>query len=329
MNLNLSITIYLLLSVFLFSSCVTQRKYDDLVAEKNRLTKEYDNTLQTLKETQATRDELAIKLKSAKAQIAQLEADLKFSRERYTQLDQSNKALLERYDRIIRQNEQLLAAASDEKEALTTALAEKQRELDQRERELRRLEMEAGSKEARLNQLSTDLEAREDRVRELESAIQEKDAKLAALRQTINQALLGFSATDLQVTEKNGKIYVSLSQNLLFPSGSKNINAAGREAIAKVAQVLKNNPDISITVEGHTDADGDAGFNWDLSVGRATTIVKELTRNGVDPKRVTASGRGEFFPVATNETAAGKAQNRRTEIILEPKLDALYELINN
>lgn len=272
---------------------------------------------------------LSEQLRSANAQLAQLESDLKFQRERYSQLQTDNQEVLARYDRIIKENEQLLAATSDEKAALTTALAEKQRELDQRERQLRKLELEAGNKEARLSQLSTDLEAREARVRELESAIEEKDAKLTALRERVNQALLGFSAADLQVTEKNGKVYVSLSQNLLFPSGSKTINASGRNALAKVAEVLRTNPDINITVEGHTDSDGDPGFNWDLSVGRATAVVKELTRNGVDPKNVTASGRGEYFPVATNETVPGKAQNRRTEIILEPNLDALYELINN
>ncbi|PHN01401.1 OmpA family protein [Flavilitoribacter nigricans] len=311
------------------TSCVTQKKYDDLSSEKDRLTREYNNTLQSLKETTVARDALTVKLKSAESQIAQLESDLKLARERYTQLDNTNKDLLARYDRIIAENEKLLASASDEKQALTTALAEKQRELDQRERQLRKLEMEASTKESRLDQLSADLESREERVRELESAIAEKDAKLTALRERVNQALLGFSATDLQVTEKNGKVYVSLSQNLLFSSGSKTINSAGRNALAKVAEVLTANPDINITVEGHTDSDGDANFNWDLSVGRATSIVKELTKNGVDPKRVTASGRGEYFPVATNETAQGKAQNRRTEIILEPNLDALYELINN
>ena len=325
----LSTSLFVFLAALLLSSCVTQKKYDDLSAEKERLTREYNSTLQSLKETTVARDELAVKLKSAESQLAQLESDLKLSQERYAQLDKTNKDLLARYDRIIVENEKLLASASDEKQALTTALAQKQRELDQRERELRKLEMEASTRGNRLEQLSADLESREERVRELESAIAEKDAKLTALREKVNQALLGFSATDLQVTEKNGKVYVSLSQNLLFSSGSKTINSAGRNALAKVADVLKANPDINITVEGHTDSDGEAGFNWDLSVGRATSIVKELTKNGVDPKRVTASGRGEYFPVATNETTQGKAQNRRTEIILEPNLDGLYELINN
>lgn len=324
-----STTFFIALTAFFLTSCVSQKKYDELSTEKSQLTREYNSALENLKATEAARDQLAVKLKSAEAQIAQLESDLRLTKERYDQLDRNNKDVMARYDRIIKENEQLLVSASDEKQVLTTALAQKQRELDQRERDLRRLESEASSKEARLNQLSADLGSREARVQELESAIAEKDAKLRALRDKVNQALLGFSATDLQVTEKNGKVYVSLSQNLLFPSGSKTINSSGRSALSKVSEVLKANPDINITVEGHTDSDGDANFNWDLSVGRATSIVKELTKNGVDPKRITASGRGEYFPVATNDTAGGKAQNRRTEIILEPNLDALYELINN
>ena len=329
MKINLSSTLFVILAAVLLSSCVTQRKFDDLAAEKRQITREYDSTLKSLKETENARDQIQARLIDTEAKVAQLETDLKTAQERYDQLDKTNKDLLERYDRMIKQNEQLLASTSDEKAALTLALAEKQRLLDQRERDLYQLEVEASRKETQLDQLSTDLESRERRVKELEDAIQAKDAKLAALRDKVNQALLGFSAADLQVTEKNGKVYVSLSQNLLFSSGSKSINSAGKKAIAQVAQVLKANSDIAITVEGHTDSDGNPDFNWDLSVGRATTIVKELTKNGVDPKSVTASGRGEFFPVAGNETNAGKAQNRRTEIILEPNLDALFELINN
>lgn len=160
----------------------------------------------------------------------------------------------------------------------------------------------------------------------MEKAIADKEARLRTIRDRFNQALLGFSEADL-ACEKNGKVYVSLSQNLLFASGSKTINNQGKQAIAQLATVLKANKDINITVEGHTDTDGEAAFNWDLSVGRATTVVKELAINGVAAERIIAAGRGEFYPIATNDTAAGKAQNRRTEIILTPKLEGLYELI--
>jgi len=230
--------------------------------------------------------------------------------------------LQQRYDRIIQLNEQLLETSSSEKKELTEQLAQKQEQLYQKEQELR-------IKEENINNLQANLTQREQRVQELEAAIAEKEAVLEAVRNKVNQALLGFSDADLSVTEKDGKIYVSLSQNLLFRSGSKTINSQGRNAISKLAEVLKQNPDIQITVEGHTDTDGDADFNWDLSVQRATSVIKELTDSGVDPKRIIASGRGEYFPVAPNTTSDGKAQNRRTEIILTPNLDALYEIINN
>ncbi|MBK7870628.1 MAG: OmpA family protein [Saprospiraceae bacterium] len=148
------------------------------------------------------------------------------------------------------------------------------------------------------------------------------------LRTTVSGALTGFSDTDLTVEEKNGRLYVSLSQELLFRSGSDNVESKGRQALKQLADVLKKNPEIDITVEGHTDDVGNAASNWDLSVMRATSVVKVLTTYGIEPERVTASGRGLYAPIASNATATGKAQNRRTEIILSPKLDQLYQLLD-
>ena len=267
------------------------------------------------------------KRKNWKKDLANTREDLRTLQNRYEQLDKANQDLLKRYDRMLEQNEKMLESSSDERQKLMAQLTLKEQELDRRERQLQQLESEIEQRETETEALRKSLVEREARVNELESAIAEKEQKLNALRERINQALLGFSDADLTVREQNGKVYVSLSQNLLFPSGSKTINSAGKDAIQKVAEVLKNNPDIAITVEGHTDTDGDAAFNWDLSVGRATSVVKVLTANGVDPQRITAAGRGEFYPVASNDTAKGKAQNRRTEIILTPKLEALYELI--
>ncbi len=323
---------YAIVACLLFSglqSCVSYRKYEEMEAWKNQLKKD----LETCDEERKTVDQ---QYATARAQLKQREQELNQLREEYNnskalydQLKIGNQDLLSRYERILAQNQQLLESSSSEKRDLLNELSNKQQMLDEREKTLKKLETELELKQNSVTKLQQDLEARQQRVVELEAAIAEKDSKLKALRENINKALLGFSDTDLTVREHNGKVYVSLSQNLLFPSGSKTINAQGKNAIAKLATVLKTNKDIDITVEGHTDTDGDANYNWDLSVGRATTIVKELTQNGVDAKRITASGRGEFFPVASNETASGKAQNRRTEIILTPKLDALYKLIGD
>lgn len=298
------------------------RKYEDLESMRSSLQVKYDEAQNQLQAAAQREQALNENLKKLEAQNQAVATELQTWKDRYTQLDQVNNSLQQRYDRIIALNEQLLSTTSSEKKQLTEQLSAKEDELYKKEQELR-------IKEQNITQLQSNLSQREQRVKELEAAIAEKEAKLAEVRNKVNQALLGFSASDLSVTEKDGKIYVSLSQNLLFPSGSKTINSQGKNALSKLAGVLKANSDIQITVEGHTDTDGDANFNWDLSVQRATSVIKELTANGVDPARITAAGRGEHFPVAPNDTATGKAQNRRTEIILTPNLDALYSIINN
>ena len=302
------------------TSCVPVRKYEELQARTTGLESDFNRATEDLKASRAEIAALKERLGDADRRAAQLEQDLATNKQRYDELDRTNRDLMTRYDRILQQNQQMLETASGEKQQLTSQLTLKEQELARRERELT-------ENQARLTQLERDLETRSARVAELESAIGEKDARLRTLRETVNNALRGFSAADLTVEERNGRVYVSLSQNLLFPSGSKTINQQGKNAISRLAQVLNSKPDINIMVEGHTDSDGDDALNWDLSVGRASTVVKELTRGGVDPKRVTAAGRGEYFPVASNSTATGKAQNRRTEIILTPKLDVLYDLI--
>ncbi|HAA20832.1 MAG TPA: hypothetical protein DCP28_19505, partial [Cytophagales bacterium] len=179
------------------------------------------------------------------------------------------------------------------------------------------------------------LRQREARVSELEQVIADKEAATDALRQKVSQALLSFAESDLTVEVRNGKVYVSLSEDLLFQSGSASVDPKGVDALRKLAGVLLDNQDISITVEGHTD-DVPLGRsstylkdNWDLSVLRATSIVRILTNAGVPPSNVIASGRGEFIPVASNETPEGRANNRRTEIILTPKLDELFSILES
>jgi chemotaxis protein MotB len=309
------------------SSCVSYQKYESALADREQLQNNYNDLEQQLETAQAQNKTLREQKTDLEKDLAENRKDLSTLQNRYNQLDKANEDLLKRYDRMLDQNEKMLESSSDERQTLLAQLTLKEQELNRRERQLQQLESEVEQRETETEALRQSLVEREARVNELESAIAEKEEKLNALRERINQALLGFSDSDLTVREQNGKVYVSLSQNLLFSSGSKSINRAGKDAIQKVAEVLKNNPDIAITVEGHTDTDGETSFNWDLSVGRATSVVKVLTDNGVDPQRITAAGRGEFYPVAANDTAKGKAQNRRTEIILTPKLEALYELI--
>ncbi|MBC6990106.1 OmpA family protein [Hymenobacter sp. BT491] len=196
------------------------------------------------------------------------------------------------------------------------------------------------SKNQQVNQLNANLgstqeqlKEREARLAEMQRVLEQKDQAVKNLRQKVADALLGFNANDLQVNLKNGKVYVSLSEQLLFKSGSTKVDPKGQEALKKLATALKGNQDVNVLVEGHTDnvpiARGTAGMrdNWDLSVLRATEITRILTTAGLPASQVTPSGRAQYLPVATNDTPANKALNRRTEIILTPKLDELFQIL--
>lgn len=184
-----------------------------------------------------------------------------------------------------------------------------------------------------LQQKEEMLSARERKLAELEAIIRRQDSITNALNDIVKRALLSFSGDELTVEMKNGKVYVSLSDKLLFKSGSADIEEKGQEAIKKLAEVLNKNLEIDILIEGHTDnvpLRSTINFkdNWELSTERATNIVRILSDvSKVNPKRLTAAGRSEYMPKVSNETAEGKAKNRRTEIILTPKLDELYKLI--
>ena len=164
--------------------------------------------------------------------------------------------------------------------------------------------------------------------------LDEKEAATNALRSRVADALLGFNANDLQVNVKDGKVYVSLSEQLLFKSGATQVGPKGQDALKKLATALQNNKDVNVLVEGHTDdvpvrgVVNGAKDNWDLSVLRATEITRILTGAGMDPAQVTPSGRGKNEPVVANDSPANRALNRRTDIILTPKLDELFSILN-
>jgi chemotaxis protein MotB len=191
---------------------------------------------------------------------------------------------------------------------------------------------EISSQKNALSSSQQTIEAQEQKLAALQSILQKQREVTEKLRKTISDALMKFKSDELSVIEKNGKVYVSMQEKLLFKSGSAVVDPKGKEALATVAQVLNANPDIRIEVEGHTDSipiRGRFQDNWALSLARAASVTRILTRDyGVDPTRVTASGHSKYDPVATNSTEEGRAHNRRTDIILAPNLDELYRLIN-
>jgi len=189
------------------------------------------------------------------------------------------------------------------------------------------------SSSSRVTELSASLKKREARLKEVEDALHKRDEATNALKNKLQQALLGFQNSGLSVDIRNGKVYVSLADKLLFPSGSIVIDERGKMALQQLAAVLNKEPDINIAVEGHTDDKkvinlGQIKDNWDLSVMRATSVCRYLTETeNVDPHRLTATGKSEFQPVDPANTTEARARNRRIEIVLTPKLDELYNLI--
>ncbi len=225
---------------------------------------------------------------------------------RYNELNRKHKALQTDYTEMNQRYTDLLKSSLSKTEQLNLALKQKEDMLS----------------------------AREKRLIELESIIRRQDSITNALNEIVKRALLSFNSEELTVEMKNGKVYVSLSDKLLFKSASADIEEKGQEAIKKLAEVLNKNADIDVLIEGHTDnvpLRSTINFkdNWDLSTERAANIVRILSDvSKVNPKRLTAAGRSEYMPKMSNETPEGRAKNRRTEIILTPKLDELYKLID-
>ena len=187
---------------------------------------------------------------------------------------------------------------------------------------------------ALLNQKKNELNERERTINELQQMINAQNEKVRKLLSSVKDALLGFSSDELTVREKDGKVYVAMSDKLLFQSGSARLDKRGEEALGKLAEVLKKQTDIDVFIEGHTDNKpiNTVQFkdNWDLSVIRATSVVRILIKNyNVNPLQIQPSGRGEYMPVDDNETAEGRSKNRRTEIIMAPKLDKLFQMLQS
>ena len=318
----------LLLAAPLLPGCVAARKYDELQA---RQTADAQSRASTERQLQAT----TTSLQKAADELAQLRLDRQRLVTDSAQTGASlrktrslNKDLNESYDRLLKNSDRQLSDKSSDYDKVAKDLA-------RREAELGALDVNLQRSKADNDRLALDLRTRETRLTELTQALADKDRAVNDLRARVSKALLSFNASDLQVKLKDGKVYVSLSEQLLFKSGSTKVDPKGQEALKKLAQVLQEQKDVNVVVEGHTDnvpiRPGTAGLsdNWDLSALRATEIARLLTSGGgVAAARVTAAGRGQYVPVAANDTAPNKALNRRTEIILTPKLDELFQLLD-
>ncbi|MGV3538595.1 MAG: OmpA family protein [Rufibacter sp.] len=315
-----------LLSTFLLGSCTTTKKYNELLTQKVRLEKEKADCQSALAKVTKERTDLNKQVADLTEYRSQLAADTTLLGGTLRKTQKLYSDLSATYDKLIKNHDKLMANSALESSKLSKDLA-------RRDDELKNLSETLTKNRTQLDQLSSELKAREERLNELERILAEKDKAVNALRAKVSNALLGFNSKDLSVDVRNGKVYVSLSEQLLFKSGSTKVDAKGQDALRKLAAALKDQEDVNVVVEGHTDdvpiTRGTAGMqdNWDLSVLRATEIPRILTNAGLGRNKITPSGRADNVPLDPAKTAEARQKNRRTEIILTPKLDELFQIL--
>lgn len=299
------LVLLIIAGVLFFASCKPIYQCGQPVPDKNPILSK------RMKAVIAERDSLCSTLSDRDNEIVSLKENIEMLKGNIDSLNKSITGIEKKYN-------ELSSAKLTEAEQFNLALKQKTQELDAKTKELEAKEKLLAEREQALN--------------ELRNVIARQDSITKRLNDVLRDALLGFKSDELSVEVKNGKVYVSMSDKLLFKSGSAAVETKGKEAIKVLAGVLEKNPDIDILIEGHTDnvpiKTAVYQDNWDLSVARATSIVRILTVDyKILPTRLTASGKGEYSPRATNETPEGRALNRRTEIILSPKLDEIMQLL--
>ncbi len=302
-----------LLILTLTTSCVSKKVYTDLenryldLKKENRaIGDENAELLKTKTQLELEKNDLTTNLSQAKAGYDKLKADYTASQNKFKVMQDSYAALEKNSSESLQanmvKNRELLAQLDAKGKALAV-------------------------EQEKLNKSS-------QRLNELENLIAAKEASMKKLKETLSKALNGFEGKGLTVEQKNGKVYVSMENKLLFNSGSWAVGSEGKKAVEEVGKVLGDNPEIAVLIEGHTDDDtfastGPIADNWDLSTKRATAIVAILSENKkINKQNLTAAGRGEFSPLASNTTPEGKAKNRRIEIILTPRLDEISKMLN-
>jgi chemotaxis protein MotB len=304
--------INILVLIILFSSCVTSKKFKDLENLYNDCTKNRDSLTIANQTLHAALSDANTKIDILETEKSRLIADTtslgteaRYLRSKNKELSDLNTTLENNYSKLLKGSEKEMADLINELRDAKVKLQEREDELAQKSQ----------------------------RLKDLEEALAQKDRDVQNLKNKLLDALKGFKDSGLSVEIKNGKVYVSMSEKLLFASGSTEVDQKGKDALKELAKLLEKEKDINIMVEGHTDnvplkGTGCNKDNWDLSVARANAITKIILGSAtIDPSRITSAGRGEFFPLVLNDTPENRAKNRRTEIILTPNLDALFDIM--
>lgn len=302
-----------------------REKYDNCNEQRNFLSGETDRL-------SSENTELKAEIERLRAEVEEMIRDTSSTAKKYRELKHEFDRLQTMNEELIKSSERSKSSSEAENKKLMGKLMSMQNDLQEKEDRLKLLEKELNEKESDLDKLQDELIRREARVKELEELITQKDEAVKSLRDKVKSALTGFADKGIKVEQKNGRVYVSMEAKLLFSSGSTKVGSEGTTAVIELAKALEDTEDITILVEGHTDSDpiktSTIQDNWDLSVKRATSVVRIMLENSkIKPGILTAAGRGEFFPVAENNTPEGKAKNRRIEVILTPDLDKLFRIL--
>lgn len=318
---------------FILSSCVSMEKYKEILNKRKECEIESSKIKTDNIDLRNKVTEYTSQIDQLKRQVSALKQDtltmgglVRSMTEGYTQMKNS-------YDEMLLSNEKLSSGNKDEIQKILTNVQKLQEDLQKREDQLKVLEADLAKRKADFDIINNELSKKEAKLIELQSILDQKDAAVEALKTKVANALLGFQNNGLNVYQKNGKVYVSMDEKLLFASGSFQIDPRGESALKELARILEQDPDINIMIEGHTDdvpynGSGLIKDNWDLSVMRATSVLKTLLKSGkIEPKRLTASGKGEFLPLDKAKSKEARSKNRRTEIILTPKLDELFKIL--
>ncbi len=328
---------YLILFLFAagLASCVPAKHFQEVRQKSTTMENERDRLMAENEQLTVENTEMKSKMDKVEQEREEFVEDSIARHEEIEDLRSQVSGLKRKLADLEATHEALLQGNARETRRLLNQLQSTQEDLQKKEDRLRELEANVDEKRQDLTKMTAELEARNARLAELERILNRKDSAVNALKESVSNALMGFEGKGLSVNLKNGKVYVSLEEKLLFKSGSYDVDSRGRQALQKLASVLEDNPNVNIMIEGHTD---DVPYrsgpvikdNWDLSVMRATSVVKILLRDSrIDPRRLTAAGHGEYMPVDPAKTPEARAKNRRTEIILTPKLDELFRILES
>lgn len=319
---RMRVTASILFIITIFNCCVPTKKYNELILSQDEVLLNNRRLEQTQEEYLDLRTEYA----ELKKRSYNTEKGLKDLIGKYEALNQRYNDLKNHYEGNASIDELAISPVVQELN-LKKELAALKAELEQKQTKIWDLEMELDQKGS--DQESTDLTTPTNPIIPQEETGSQNSIRMISLNQAVEEALASYASGDLTISINENQVFVLLPQDLLFEKGSKDIADQGQKAIAALSSVLRENSDIAINIEGHTDSDGNPAYNWDLSVTRATSVVRELISLGIDATRLTASGRSHYDPIDTNATSAGKARNRRVEIILTEHINQSMDLIKN